>query len=303
MHARRPWPDVIRDGQAAPPLRWCDGTSDGGQEWLCIGIGNRQNGNLGEGLCLRDRQSLRILGRADAGRQRITRIYLHLHHAAALRAEARTPRPARIRVALYIAVVAGIRINEAPDCPVFGRDFGFDAAPGAEVARDHDCALDGNPHALESLVVGRHAVVHVHERSRHIAVDRIRVVRGELLILLRRRGITAYRRLAQAGDELRRGDELHDAFERRGEEHVECLDVGVETKALELAENPLGIVPVIGRAHVVGPRRQPSHVGAQRVGRRHGAELCLPLPLGIGGLGAEAAQLVDRRANGGGGNQ
>ena len=103
------------------------------------------------------------------------------------------------------------------------------------------------------------------DAGRRVAVDpcapRVPLQR----VLLRRRGITAYRRLAQAGDEPRGRHELYDALERGRKQHVEFFDVRVETEALELAENPLGIVSIIGRADVMRPSREVPHVGPERV--------------------------------------
>ena len=50
--------------------------------------------------------------------------------------------PLRENVALSVAVVGGIGIDEAPDRAMLGRDLGFDAAPGISIARDDNGALD-----------------------------------------------------------------------------------------------------------------------------------------------------------------
>src|SRR2546430_13931722 len=115
-----------------------------------------------------------------------------------------------------------------------------------------------------------------------------------LLRLLARRRIAWDRGLLQLGDELRGRHELHDALLGRGEQHVERLDARVEPEALELGEDPVGVVLVVGRADVVRARRQVAHVLAQRVGRRDCTELGLPVALDLGGLGREAAEVAGR---------
>src|SRR5206468_12255711 len=82
------------------------------------------------------------------------------------------------------------------------------------------------------------------------------------------------------------------------EDNVERFDARVEPEALELGEEPLGVVLVVRRADVVRAGRQPAHVLAQRVGRRDRAELGLPLALGLRRLSREAAQIA-----GGGGRE
>jgi len=45
----------------------------------------------------------------------------------------------------------------------------------------------------------------------------------------------------------------------------QIFDVRVETEALELAENPLGIVSIIGRTDVMRPSREVPHVRPERI--------------------------------------
>ena len=77
----------------------------------------------------------------------------------------------RVDVALEVAVVARVGVDEAADGAVLGRDLGLDAAPGAAVAGDHDLALHVHPVAGQVLVVVGHAVVDVHQGGFHVAVD------------------------------------------------------------------------------------------------------------------------------------
>src|SRR5207244_1289593 len=80
------------------------------------------------------------------------------------------PRPAGVDVALDVAVLPRVRVDEAADRAVLGRDLGLDAAPRPEIARDHDRALHRDSQALEPVVVGGDAVVHVDERCSDVPV-------------------------------------------------------------------------------------------------------------------------------------
>src|SRR2546428_606090 len=161
-----------------------------------------------------------------------------------------------VHIALPVARAGGWGVEEAPPRPVPGRALGFEAAPRPAVARDHDRALDGNPEALELLVIPGHAVVHVDERPGDVAVRGIGVVGGELLVLLAGRGVAGHGRLLELGDEAGGRHELDRPLARGGEQHVERLDLRLPAPLLELGEQPLGVRLVVGRAHVVRPGRE-----------------------------------------------
>ena len=294
VHARRPGTDVIGDAEAAPPFLRSDGTFKSGEKGLRVTVRNRQDRDFGERACLRQRQSPRVLRRSDARRQWIAGIHFHLHDAAALHAIAGAPRTLRVRVALHKSIVFWIGVNDAPDSPVLSRDLGLDAAPGPEVAGDHDRPLDRDAQPIELLVVRRHAVVHVHERRGDIAVDRIGVVGRELLALLCGGRIAGNGRFLELGHESRWRDQLDDPIDRSREQHIKCLDVRIEPEALELRENPLGVVLIVRGADVMRSRGEPTHVCPQRIGGGNRAKLSLPIPLGLGGFRSEATQVITR---------
>ena len=136
--------------------------------------------------------------------------------------------------------------NQATHRAVLRGNLWFDPAPRMVIARNDNLALYGHAHALEPLVVFRHAVVHVHQRRRHVAVNRIRVVRGELLRLLTRGRVHLQRRLLQLGNQLRPTlDEFHGALLRRGKQYVKLLDVRVQAKLFEFPQDPFGIVLIV----------------------------------------------------------
>src|SRR5208337_327241 len=97
--------------------------------------------------------------------------------AAALHTLQRTIRTGGKILALEVAVIPRIGVNDAADGSMLGRDFGLDASPAAAVARDHDGALHRNSEPLQLLVVVAHTVVDVNQRAGDISIDGIRVVR------------------------------------------------------------------------------------------------------------------------------
>ena len=243
VHARRPRADPVGDRQRAAPAVGRHRTLDRGQQRLRVRVRDRQDGNLRERRRVLHGQPCRAGRRADVRGQRIARIERHVHHAAALRAVLRPHRAVRKRRLAEVTVVSRIRIDEAADGAVLARDLGLDAAPRRAVPRDDDRAAHGDTELFQDVVVLRPAVVDVHERRRDVAVDRVRVVAGQLLGLLARGRIFRHRRLLELGCESRGRDELEQALARGRKQHVERLDLRVPPERLELREQPLAHCP------------------------------------------------------------
>ena len=74
-------------------------------------------------------------------------------------------------IADEIAILMRIGVDDAPDRPMLGGDFRFDAAPRSAIPRDDDRAFHADAEAIEFLVILRHAMVHVDQRRGDIAVD------------------------------------------------------------------------------------------------------------------------------------
>ncbi len=238
-----------------------------------------KHGNFGDGLYIFQVETLCVFRGADSGRERIAGIERHIHHAAALYAVAWAPGAVGENVALSVAVVCRIGVDEAADRAMLGRNFGLDAAPGISIARDGNRSLDRDAHARQLLVVIRSAVVDVHQRRGNIAVTRVGVVGGKLFRLLVGGGIDGQRRLLQLGGEFCGLEQFDDAHFRGGKQHVESFDVGVEAPLLEFGQHPLRVVLVIGRTYVVGAGGEALHVVALVLGLGDGAEFRFPLAL------------------------
>ena len=142
-------------------------------------------------------KTLGIGGRADSGSERIAGI-VGVHDAAALDAIFGTPAALGIIVALKVAVISRVGIDDASDGAVLAGNFRLDAAPAFSVAGDDDGAFDGNSEAIELFVVFAAAVVHIDQRRGHVAINRIGVVGGQLLGRLARRGIAGNRAVPAA---------------------------------------------------------------------------------------------------------
>ncbi len=285
MHLGGTGTDMVGDGQRAAPALGRHRTFERRQQRLGVAIGNGQYRNLSEGDGFTQRQPLGVLGGADAGGERVAGINGHVHHAAALYAVRRTIRAVGIGVALVVAVVARVGINQAADGAMLGGHLRLDAAPASAVARYHNGPFDRDPQPVQRLVIVRHAIVDVHQRRGDVAIDGIGVVAGELLGVLRRSRVSRHGWLLQLGREARRLQQLQRALFRGRKKHIVGFNPGCKPPIFELGENPLGILPVVGRPDVVRSGAEPLHVSAQSGGVRNGAELGLPLALGAGGIG------------------
>ena len=137
---------------------------------------------------------------------------VRLDLGTALRAEFIAIGALWIDIALEIPVIAGIGVDQTTDSAVFSGNLRFDPPPGPAVLRDHDGALHRYAVALQLLIVRRHAVIHKDERAGYVAVDRVRVVRGQLLVVLTGGWVAGDCRFLQFGLERGRRDKLHDAF-------------------------------------------------------------------------------------------
>ena len=206
MHHRGPGPEMISERQRATKRLRCNGSTERFEQWRRVGIGDRQHRNFRDGLGFFARQPLRVLGGANAGSQRIARIHRRIQHAAALRTIGRPPAALRIRVALIIAVVARVGINQTADRAVFSRNLRLDASPGVAIAGDDDLPFDVDAAFSQRVVVGRKSIVDVDQRRGDVAVDGVSVVDRELILAKRRmfcpreeRVPPAWRRSAGAG--------------------------------------------------------------------------------------------------------
>src|ERR1019366_1892035 len=102
--------------------------------------------------------------------------------------------------------------------------------------------------------------------------------------------IASDRRLLQLGSELGRLDHFDDALFGRREKHLEGFNVGVKSPFFELGEDPVRILLVVGRTHVVRTRTQTLHVLTQVLRDDTGLEFLLPVALYLGGLRRVAGQ-------------
>ncbi len=140
------------------------------------------------------------------------------------------------------------------------------------------------------LVVCGRAVVDVDEGRGDVAIAGVGVVGGELLIFLVGGGIDGEGRLFEFGGEFVGAEELELAGFWRGEERFHLFDLGVEAVGLELGDEPLGVVFVVGRADVVGARGEATHVFANAIWFGEVAEFLFPLHFGSGVSGSVAAE-------------
>ena len=290
VHLRRTRAHVIGEGQSAAPGGRRHRSRQFRQQRLRVAVGNRHHRNLHQGGGVLEGQALGVLRRADSRSQRIAGINRHVHHASALRAVGVAERALGEDVALEIAVVVGVGVDQASDGAVLGRNLRLDAAPRPAVARDHDRTLHGDAQPVERFVIGRHAVVDVDQRRRHIPVGRVCVIHRQLLGMLGRRRVDALRGFHQLGREAGGRHHLEQPLLGSREQHVEALDLRIESPFLELREDPLRVFLVVRGPHVVRPGRKPLHERPQVFRFRNRPELHFPFPFGPRRLVRVAAQ-------------
>ena len=282
--------EVVGDGQRAAPRGRRDGAAERPQQRERVGVGDGEDGNLRERRGVFAVEARGLSGRADAGRQGVAGEERHVGDRAALRAPLVAPRAFRVDVALKVAVVARVGVDEATDGPALGGDLRLDAAPRAAVARDDDLPLHVHAAPLQLLVVARHSVVDVDELAGHVAVDRVGVVGRQLLGGLPRGRVLRERRLREARGETLGRDQFQHALPRRGEEHVVALDLDLVAPRAEEAGHELRVQPPLLRADVVRPRGEPPHPVAQVLLAQERVEARFERPLARGRGRVEALQ-------------
>jgi hypothetical protein len=89
------------------------------------------------------------------GREGVAGVDRHVGHAAALDALRGPIRAGGVDLALEVAVVLRVGVDDAADGALLRGDLRLDAAPASAVARDDDLALHVDAEPLEALVVVR----------------------------------------------------------------------------------------------------------------------------------------------------
>ncbi len=201
MDGGRSGPQMVRQRQRPAPILRRHRSAERAQQRQRVGLREGQHGNLGERGRFGARQPLRIFYRADAGRQGIARVKRHVGHRTALRPLGVAKGALGIFVALKIAVLVRIGINEATDRAMFRRDLGLDAPPRAAIARDDDFAFHIDASFGQRFVVLGHAEIHIDQLAGNIAVDGVSVVSRQLFRHQARGRVLRQGRLLQRGGE------------------------------------------------------------------------------------------------------
>ena len=132
--------DAVGDRQCAAPFDGRHRAFDGVEQRLGVAMADRQRRNRRHRGRFVPREPLGAFDGRPARGQQVARVQRQIHHGAALHAGGVLVRPLRVRLALVVAVVAGIRVDEAADGAVFRGELRLDAAEDAPVAGDGDLA-------------------------------------------------------------------------------------------------------------------------------------------------------------------
>src|ERR1035438_3407900 len=124
MDARRTRAEVVRDRESAAPGFGSDRSSEIREQRLRIPIRDRKHGELHDGLGLAEREAFRAGFGSPTRRQRVAGVERQVEYAAALDALGRAIRAVGIDVALEVAVVARIGIDDAADGAALMRNRG-----------------------------------------------------------------------------------------------------------------------------------------------------------------------------------
>src|SRR5262249_15027541 len=151
---------------------------------------------------------------------------------------------------LEIAVVAWVGIDQASDRSVLIGHLGFDPAPASSITGDDDLAFDIDFELGQFLVVGGDSIIDVDQVGGYVSVGGISVIGGKLPGLT---GIRVFgnRGLFELGLELDRLDKLDQPLLWSREQHIKILDMRIQAPRLELAQDELGVLPVVIRANVM----------------------------------------------------
>ena len=281
-------PDVVGDRESPAPRRRRDRPLHRTQQRQGVRVGYGQHRDLHDGRRFLDRVTLGVGGGALERRQWIARIERHVLHRPALYPVLHPVGTVGIDIALEVAVVSRIGIEDGADGAVLRRDLGLDAAPRSPVAGDHDPVLHADAAALELLVIRRDAVVHIDQFPRDISVGRIGVESRKPVLLDCRRRVLIQGGLAQLRRVSGRFQHLQLPDARRGKEHMVLVQPGLETPGTEAVHQPVGGLAVVGRTGVDGLGDQVAHPLLEVVRVHVGVEAGLEVELLSRGAGAEA---------------
>ncbi len=180
MHLRRSWSHVIGEWQRALPttrrLRSAQVRHDGRR----VAVRQRSHGNGRQvgGFVRRDALACgQIRNRSNTRRSRVAGIAKQVLHRAALDAGIGTPRPFGILVALEVAIVPGIGVDDDPGRAVLRCQKRLHPAKVLAIADDDDLALHVDSQLLQLLEVVGPTVVRINHFGSDVAGRRIFIER------------------------------------------------------------------------------------------------------------------------------
>ncbi len=281
-------PDMVGKRQPSAPIAWRQGAAQPAQQLAGVAVGHRQRGNLEDDRRSLPCQPFGVLGRADAGRQRIARVQRQVDDRPALHAIGRPRAALRVDVVGAIAIVHRVRIDQAAHSAMFLSQLGLQTTPAATVACDDDLALHADPSAGQRVVIVRHALIDVDQVGSDVAVSLVRQIRWQRVAGVARGVIPCNSPLLSSQPDPGGGQHFDRRGDRRRIENPEGLDPRVPPPGREQCQHHLRIGLVMRRADMVGLRGHRLEPGDLILA----ADLRIELRLQRGGAGfcrAEAA--------------
>ncbi len=300
--------DVVGDGERALPVRRCDRSAEVFEDRLRIAPGHRHGRNPRHRTRLVHWNSLRPVKRRPARRQRVAGDDEVVGDGAALDVTRRAPRTLREDVALAVAVIhrVGVDDQRRDAAPLGLPGLETTIAVGVRVADDGDLAAGVDALCDQSVVVLGVAAVGVddvrgdvagarHAEIGEVRADSVRVLVHRVAVLGERRG------------PLDRLDHRHRDLFRPRHEHIVAVHLNtLEARAGKLVAHVRGELEVPGGGRRVGLRGQEAEVAGGAVRVEQVNQLCFEAALGgarrrgepgnAGGVGWR--RLVRRHRNG-----
>jgi len=261
-HLRRPRTHVVGQGQPTLPGVWRHRPAEGLEQRLGIPPGHRHRDDSRNRSRLTAVDTPRAFDRRPSRSQRVTRNDEVVGDRAPLDMALGTPRPLRKDLALAVAVLSRVRIDDqCRDAPALGfPGLESPVAVGHRVAHQRDLAPRVDPLALQPVVVLRIAAVGVDQISGQVTGRRHPEVGGADV---RCPGVLVHRDavLAQRGFVAHRLDHLHLDLLRKRQKNLVLMQPDVFEPVLdESITGVFGELEVSRRARFMRLLRQEAKV-------------------------------------------
>ena len=204
MHFHRAAAKMISERQRALPTVGHDTARHWLQDLRGITIRYWKRRNLEDGWRSLPGQPLSVRRSGNAGGQGIAGMDALILHRSTLHAGCGTPAAGGIDVALGVAIVGRIGIDQAADRSLLLSQQRLQSTPALAITGDDDLALHRHASARKCLIILAHAIIDVDHLAGDVAVALIGKVRRQRPLCIVGGSIAGHRRLLSAQHDSRR---------------------------------------------------------------------------------------------------